>query len=216
MTRIERLKRFAKSRKGRVVLAGIIVLAALAVAVALRRKPEQPAPIADDKARAIKADSIRRIAQYSIGRRVSYFKVHTNSDLSIDLTLRDLADLEEFAKELQQAKGDPKRASHIAGWSDTLAAKQKECYPILRQDWGLCASRTLWRNNYQVRTPGESHEELLVTGADFASNANIEDFHNQIKPTLERLRFKSATYRWYAGDDGHTYYLPTPPDAAVE
>ena len=63
----------------------------------------------------------------------------------------------------------------------------------------------LWRNNIEVFT-SNNNNYINFTGGIFASNANIEDFFNEIEYDLKEYGFKQANFRWYKNADEYTYF----------
>lgn len=74
-----------------------------------------------------------------------------------------------------------------------------------RIDYAKNLKDKLWRNNIDVFL-SNNNKYINFTGGTFASNANIEDFYNEIKYDLKDLEFKRANFRWYKNADEFQYF----------
>lgn len=74
-----------------------------------------------------------------------------------------------------------------------------------RIDYAKKLKDKLWRNNIDVFV-SNNNKHINFTGGTFASNANIEDFYNEIKYDLKDLEFKRANFRWYKNADEYQYF----------
>lgn len=83
---------------------------------------------------------------------------------------------------------------------------QKNNFPILRQNYASIMSKKLWRENIEVKATGSGYTTITVIGGVFASNANVEDFNNEVWKTYNDLRFKKAAYKWIPNASNYTQY----------
>ena len=75
--------------------------------------------------------------------------------------------------------------------------------PQYRKYYVKTASQILWKHDIKVKSSGTT---IWFIGADFALNANIEEFHLDQKNKLRTLGFKRACYKWVDADVEYTYY----------
>lgn len=94
-----------------------------------------------------------------------------------------------------------------------LTAWQSKRMPALRKQYAIFVDRKIWEVDLDCTVSGKANTVLNFTGYHFASNKNIQTTMESVKETVEKLRFKKVTFRWYEGADRFTYYnLDTPPD----
>lgn len=75
--------------------------------------------------------------------------------------------------------------------------------PQYRKYYVKTASQILWKHDIKVKSSGTT---IWFIGADFALNANIEEFHLDQENKLRTLGFKRACYKWVDADVEYTYY----------
>jgi hypothetical protein len=83
---------------------------------------------------------------------------------------------------------------------------QKRDFPKMRLAYAKILSKQLWRENIEVNALGNNYSTIQVVSGLFASNANIEDFHNEAVKVFKELRFKRANYKWIPSASEYTYY----------
>jgi hypothetical protein len=83
-------------------------------------------------------------------------------------------------------------------------------FPRARQAYYNQIEHELWKQDIKVSLTGAGKTTLNITGALFAANKNIEDFHLSVASMLKSFHFKRVAYRWYTGQDEYTYYDLSP------
>ena len=86
---------------------------------------------------------------------------------------------------------------------------QKKHFKDARQNCADVLATSLWRENIEVQIKGKNKDVIHFINGIFANNANIEDFQNEVRNTLQYYRFKRIQYSWYDGAD-ITYYDMSP------
>lgn len=92
-----------------------------------------------------------------------------------------------------------------------LSQKQRESFPILRDAYGPALRAALWEADGKAKTFGAGYRTIEIINAAFAANRNIKAVHEELYPTLMKLRFTRAQYKWLDADVEYTYYTMIPP-----
>lgn len=93
-----------------------------------------------------------------------------------------------------------------------LAAKQAKLFPVLRDAFRDHMRQGLWEQDIKVLGSGKRIE---LIGVRFASNAYIKAAMDGMESGVERLRFKTVTFRWIPDGEGAIYRLDDVPDTQV-
>ncbi len=117
-----------------------------------------------------------------------------------------------------KALNDKNLKKDIHDFENLLIKVQKKAYPMWRKQWLAFKREELFRFNVDVRKGGgDSYNIVQFINVDFADNAVIEDFNNQIWEDIKKFRFKKVIYAWSEYDGRNRSYTPkTPPDNKIE
>lgn len=96
------------------------------------------------------------------------------------------------------------------------SALQAEALPRVRKLQAKLYSKGLWSEDISVSSFGPGSRNIRFTGGLFFANRNIQDVHEDVRGTMETLRFKRADFLAYPGGRGASYtYQPVPDTALV-
>lgn len=127
-----------------------------------------------------------------------------------------LASLDLFAIALQEEPDSDEGRKAQADHAEKLRAIQKRVLPILRDKYGPALRKELWEADGKARTIGTGFRTVEFIAAIFAANRNIKSTFETMYPSLMKLRFTQARFRWFDGASEYTYYtLTPPPDDAI-
>ncbi len=163
-------------------------------------------PLTQSEIMALRTDSIKWIKVNAEKQELKdaqhkkdiYFVMNIEKETNPIQTKYDvntfLRNIEKAAKVIKE-EIDPKTKKEL---TSVLAKYQKKNFPIARKVFAQSAKKEMWRDDIDVRFTDKT---ITFTSADFYRNAVIEDCFKQIRPYLEDLRFKSASFiRGYSGD----------------
>lgn len=103
-----------------------------------------------------------------------------------------------------------------AEYARRASALQAEALPRVRKLQAKLYSRGLWSEDISVSSFGPGSRNIRFTGGLFFANRNIQSIHEDVRGTMETLRFKRADFLAYPGGRGATYtYRPVPDTALV-
>ena len=97
------------------------------------------------------------------------------------------------------------------GFTKKLRATQRRVLPVLRDKYGPALRARLWEADGKAKTVGQGYRTVELIAAAFAANRNIKTIYETLYPSLMRLRFTRAQFRWYDGADEYQYYTLKPP-----
>lgn len=129
----------------------------------------------------------------------------TVDDIAASLVMIDV--FAEIAAEVPSEADAPKRKRFIAA----LSAKQKSVLPVLRDKYGPAMRKELWEADGKARTIGNGYRTVEFIAGAFAANRNIASSHQTLLPTLMKLRFNRAQYKWIDAAVEYSYYTLEPP-----
>lgn len=95
-----------------------------------------------------------------------------------------------------------------------LIKTQKNVYPKLRKAFAEDAKNRLWEQDIDV-SYSASGKSILLVGAIYASNKNIQESYLALNDALYELRFKKISFKWYEYDNGSYYTVESPNDNYV-
>ena len=74
----------------------------------------------------------------------------------------------------------------------------------------------LWIADGSARTIGAGYRTVEFVSGGFARNANIQEFHLEVRESLMNLRFTRAQYKWFQHASDASYYtLEVPRDSDI-
>lgn len=126
--------------------------------------------------------------------------------------------LSDWSRQVEAAapKARGEAAPALDAFRKAVAAAHARELPRLRAFYGPAADAAAARHGIDVRTLGEENEFIEFTSGEFISERNIKGFHDEMKPTLLRLRFRQGRYKWRPDSDRNQFYtLEVPPDSAL-
>lgn len=80
-------------------------------------------------------------------------------------------------------------------------------FPKLRKEYANIVSNKMWENDIEVTANGTNSKYINFSGGIFAANKNKKDFQNEVHEVLKMFRFNQSRYRWYKGENEHTYWI---------
>ena len=97
-----------------------------------------------------------------------------------------------------------------------LVRKQAKMLPLMRDAYGPAMRRQLWEADGSARTIGAGYRTVEFVSAAFARNANIKQFHLEIRENLMMMRFTRAQYKWIKLASEFSYYtMESPEDTEI-
>lgn len=137
--------------------------------------------------------------------------LETADDIAASITMLDV--FATAAAEIPSAEADQAaRTKFIA----KLSAMQRKVLPVLRDKYGPAMRQALWEADGKARTIGTGYRTVEFVAAAFAANRNIKSTHETMYPSLMKLRFTRAQYKWFDQASEYQYYTLEPPaDSAV-
>lgn len=138
-------------------------------------------------------------------------ELETADDIAASLVMFDV--FATAAAEMPSTEDDrAARTKYIAN----LSAVQRKVLPVLRDKYGPAMRQALWEADGKARTIGTGYRTVEFIAAAFAANRNIKSTHETMYPSLMKLRFTRAQYKWFDQASEYTYYtLEPPPDGDV-
>lgn len=124
------------------------------------------------------------------------------------------AALDAFASSYQEGKQYELTEEQEAlrqSFKKVVSQKQRESFPILRDAYGPALRSALWEADGKAKTFGAGYRTIEIINAAFAANRNIKAIHEEMYPTLMKLRFTRAQYKWLDADVEYSYYAMNPP-----
>lgn len=115
-------------------------------------------------------------------------------------------------KEAQDAQAGLGEQKALDQFRVKLVQRQRQVFPIMRDQAGPAFRKSLWEADTEARTFGYRFGTVEFVSGVYARNVNIKKSHEAIRGVLTQLRFKRANYKWYSGDDKYTYYKIESPD----
>jgi hypothetical protein len=94
----------------------------------------------------------------------------------------------------------------------SISKTQVKAYPVCRKAWAEEVRNKLWEHDIKVSYSGTA---ITLTGAYFASNANIKSTYEALSQKLYNLRFKRISFKWYEYDNAQYYTINSPKDNEV-
>lgn len=201
---------FPGNRKRRLIHAGTAFLVCLGAAAA-GPTPEQ---MAADRKTATQNDAASY--EQALFNQLQLIKSFNPHDLKEDTQSIILAiSILEAAANIY-AEGKNKDLSEAASMDreqlrKAISSKQVAAFPVLRDAYGPAMRRTLWEADGKAKTFGSGYRTVEFVNTGFARNANIKQIHTELFPTLMKLRFTRAQYKWVDADVEYQYFTLTPP-----
>ncbi|UGQ24196.1 hypothetical protein [Brucella anthropi] len=93
-----------------------------------------------------------------------------------------------------------------AEFRQALVKKQTLTLPRIRDLYGPALRKQLWEADGKAKTFGSGFRTIEIINAAFAANRNIKQIHEQMYPTLARLRFTRSQYKWLDANVEYTYF----------
>lgn len=110
----------------------------------------------------------------------------------------------------------PEQKATRGSYRKKISEMQNKALPTLRDAYGPAMREALWEVDGEAKTKGTGFRTVEFINAAFAANRNIKTANDDLMPTLMKLRFTRAEYKWYRGESGFTYYnLPAPKDGDI-
>lgn len=128
---------------------------------------------------------------------------HAGNVSSIEEILSEVAVFQEISDKLHSALIPDSSGSLKAQLQKQLIKTQVKEFPLLRKKYVEFAAAKMWENDITVTGSGTN---INFVASYFATNKNIKAAQEAIGSTLEKLRFKRTTYRWYKGASEYQYY----------
>ncbi|MFC0280310.1 hypothetical protein ACFOHK_08185 [Falsigemmobacter intermedius] len=201
---------FPGNRKRRLIHAG----AAFLVFIGAMASSPTPEEMAAEKQAVALSEAISY--EQSISNHLQLVRSFDANDFKADSQSIGLAlgILEAAAK--VYAEGKSKDLSEAASSEreqlrKALSSKQTTALPVLRDAYGPAMRKALWEADGKAKTFGKGYRTVEFVNVSFARNANIKQIHTELFPTLMKLRFTRAQYKWVDADVEYQYFTLTPP-----
>lgn len=120
----------------------------------------------------------------------------------------ELDKIRTFRKTLESIKksSQPETQKLYSSFKSTLVSKQVKYFPVLRKAYCEQAKEFLWKDDIDVKCSGANTTILELIAVELASNKYKDQYYQDLKDSLYKLRFKRFNLSWSKYSDEYTYY----------
>jgi hypothetical protein len=162
---------------------------------------EKPKPVVVDTAKIIE----------NLHKEIAEMKAYIKEKKEYPEAITYINMVDGFKKKYDAYKyGGTAYQKFIPEYEKAVRAFAAYAFPKARMAYYNQIEHELWKQDIKVSLSGAGKTTLNITGALFAANKNIEDFHLSVASMLESYKFKRVAYRWYDGQSEYTYYDLSP------
>jgi len=166
-----------------------------------------PAGVAGGSEQALgKSELLRRADIFKVSLDSMNVAVAGTSIEHIGLVLEVFNNAAQVIQRAQAEELGPEEMAHLSALRSALVRRQRQAFPLMRDRMGAILDKKLWIADGSARTFGKRDTGIDFVSGTYAANANIQRDYEAFRPTLVRLRFKRAQYRWYKDADEYNYY----------
>jgi len=185
----------------------IVIVAAVVNTSRRATPPAPPATVAQAPAKLARpyAERIAE-AEATLSKHDFTGGVETVDDVAASLTMLDV--FAGIAAEVPSSDAD--KEARLA-FTKHLRTVQRQVLPKLRDKYGPAMRQQLWEADGKAKTIGQGFRTVEFVAAAFAANRNIKSTFETLYPSLMRMRFTRAQFKWFDQADEVQYYTLKPP-----